>query len=77
MIETVVTAVFYGATLDDVIDQAQRELEASPLVRVEFSKIDVTRVPASTLFKEGETAPKGTDKEGWAWTATLTMKGWA
>lgn len=75
MTETVVTAVFHGATLDDVIDQAQRELEASPL-EVYFSKIDVSRFPASTLFEEGEPTPGGTDKEGWAWVATLTVKGW-
>lgn len=75
MIETVVTAVFHGSTQDDAIDQARSELEASPL-EVEFSKIDVTRVPASTLFEEGETALEGVDKEGWAWVATLTVKGW-
>lgn len=75
MIETVVTASFYGETQDDAIDRARSELEASP-VRVEFSKIDVTRVPASTLFEEGETTLESVDKEGWAWVATLTVKGW-
>lgn len=75
MIEAVVTADFYGATLDDAMYQAQSELE-NPPVKVEFSKIDVTRVPASTLFKEGEPAPEGVDKEGWTWIATLTVKGW-
>lgn len=74
MTETVVSAVFHGATLDDVINQARRELDSTPM-KVEFSKIDVTRVEASTLFKEGEPAPEGVDKEGWTWVATLTVKG--
>lgn len=75
MIEAVVTADFYGATLDDAMHQAQSERDVAPM-RVEFSKINVTRVPASTLFKEGEPAPEGVDKEGWTWVATLTVKGW-
>lgn len=76
MIDTVVTVGFYGATLDDAMDQARSELGAIR-IKVEFSKIDATRVPASTLFEEGEPAPEGIDKEGWAWIATLTVKGWA
>lgn len=75
MIEAVVTADFYGVTLDDAISQAQSELDVTPM-KVEFSKIDVTRVLASTLFKEGEPPPEGVDKEGWTWIATLTVKGW-
>lgn len=74
MTETVVTAVFYGATLDDAMDQAKSQLDSTP-TKVEFSKIDVARFPASTLFKEGEPTPEGIDKEGWVWTATLTVKG--
>lgn len=75
MTETVVTAVFHGATLEDVINQARRELGDTWMMEVEFSKIDVARVEASTLFKEGEPTPEGIDKEGWVWTATLTVKG--